>query len=40
MPAVRQSPDTMDFALLMEMEGGDEPGTYEETEEDFMIEED
>ena len=40
MPSVGQCPDTMDFALLLEMDGGDEPGTIEEAEEDFFIEED
>ena len=37
--AVGQCPDAMDFALLLEMDGGEEPGTVEETEEDFFIEE-
>jgi len=38
--AVGQCPDAMDFALLLEMDGGEELGTVGETEEDFFIEED
>ena len=38
-PAMRQSTDTVDFALLRELEGGEESGAVEETEEDFHIEE-
>ena len=37
---VRQSEQVKDFALLQEMEGGEESGTVEEAEEDFLIEED
>ena len=41
MPEIRQCRDAVDFALLLEMvDGGDEPGTVEEAEEDFFIEED
>ena len=39
-PAVSQSPDTVDFALLQELGGGEAAGAVEETEEDFHIEED
>ena len=40
-PEIRQCRDAVDFALLLEMDdGGDEPGTVEEAEEDFFIEED
>ena len=40
MSPVRQSEEVKDFALLQEMEGGEESGTVEEAEEDFLIEED
>ena len=40
MMPVRQSEEVKDFALLQEMEGGEESGTVEEAEEDFLIEED
>ena len=39
-PPVKQSPDTVDFTLLRELEGGEAAGAVEETEEDFHIEED